>query len=153
MPRQYAATFAAVSVTAAQDVFEITAPSTGVVRLMGLVLGQSSDYGDAQAEGLSLTIVRGYTTSGSGGSAVTPSLLNSSNPAASAAVEANNTTVATTGTAVTLHADAWNVQAGYQLWWPPEVRPAARNSERIVVRSTAPADAITLSGTLYFEEE
>lgn len=153
MPRQYAVTFAAATVSAAQDLFEITCAASGTLELVGVVLGQSSDYGDAQAEGLSLSIVRGYTTSGSGGAAATPVALNSGDGAATSACEVNNTTLATAGTAVTLHADAYNVQAGYQIWWPPEARPTVRGGERVVVRQTAPADAITQSGTLYFQEE
>lgn len=153
MARQYAVTFSAVAITAAQDLFEVTAAAAGVVRLVGIAVGQYSDPGDAQAEQLSLTVVRGYTTSGSGGSAFTPLALNSGDPAAAAAAEINNTTVATTGTAAVLWSDVWNVQAGYQVWFPPENRPTARNSERIVVRIPAPNDSITTNGTLLFEEE
>lgn len=150
--RMYSISFAAVAVSAAQDLFEITAPSSAGIALHALTLGQSSDYGDAAAEGLSLTIVRGYTTSGSGGSAATPRILVPGGSAASSSAEVNNTTVASAGTPVTLHADAFNVQAGYQYVWTPETRPRAAPSSRIVVRITAPADALTMSGTLYYEE-
>lgn len=153
MPRQYAVSFTAVAITATQDIFELNAPAAGVVRLMGLVFGQSSDQGDTAAEALDIRVIRGHATSGSGGSAFTPIPLNSSDPAASATCEINNTTVASTGTAVNLLCDTVNLQAGYQIWWPPEAMPMARNSERINVRISAPADSITASGTLYYVED
>lgn len=153
MPRQYVSTFSAVAITAAQDIFELTAPAAGVARLVGVIFNQSSDSGDAQAESLDIKIVRGHTTSGSGGSAFTPIPLNSADTAAGSACEINNTTIASAGTAVNLLADAPNIQIGEMIWFPPEMRPTARNSERIVVRISAPADSITASATLYFEEE
>lgn len=153
MASAYTAVVSGVAVSAAQDLFEITAPAAGVVRITGLTIGQSSDYGDAAAEGLGVEIIRGYTSSGSGGSSVTPSAINSRDSAASSAVERNNTTVASGGSPVTLVSDVMNVQAGYQMIWPPGHMPMARNSERMVVRLTAPSDSLTVYATLMFEEE
>ncbi len=150
----FSATFSAVAVTAAQDVFEITSPSTKRVRIHDIRLGQYSDAGDAQAEILSVLIIRGYTVSGSGGSSVTPAnVISDSVKVAASTVEANNTTVANTGTAVTLLADAWNVQAG--AWIAPVLDRTAfviGPSTRLVVRITAPADSLTMNGTMIFEE-
>jgi S-formylglutathione hydrolase FrmB len=149
----YSATFTAVAVSAAQDLFEIAAPADAAVVLHSVRLGQSSDAGDAAAEMLPVQIVKGNTTSGSGGSAVTPTPLESGYAAAGAAVEANNTTQASAGTPLTVVADAFNVQVGWQ-WIPtPEERIVLSPSQRAVVRlSAAPADALTMSGTLVFEE-
>lgn len=153
MGKMYSVQFNAVGVTAAQDFFEVTAASTCSVIIHGWELGQASDYGDAQAEGLRLLLVRGHTTSGSGGSAPTPAALSSNVTAAASATEANNTTIASAGTAVTLFATAWNIQAGHVMWFTPECRPRIAPSERIVLRSpNTPADSITISGTLFFEE-
>jgi hypothetical protein len=71
-------------------------------------------------------------------------------------VEINNTTVANTGTPKVLIADAWNIQAPY-LWQAPEDPDHPGNiileqSGRLVVRITAPADSITMNGTLIWEE-
>jgi hypothetical protein len=152
---------AAVAVTAAQDVFEITAPSNSNVLIRDIKIGQYSDFGDAAAEILSVTVIRGYTVSGSGGSASTPSNLKSVGPAAVSSVEINNTTVANTGSAVTLIADAFNIQAGWSLRDVLSLPDAARDpklgiwlapSERLVVRITAPADSLTMNATLVFEE-
>jgi multidrug resistance efflux pump len=65
----YTATFNAVAVTAAQDLFSIVAPSDGRVVIRELRIGQYSDFGDAQAEILPILLIRGYTVAGSVGSA------------------------------------------------------------------------------------
>lgn len=153
MARMYSIAFDAIAVSVAQDLFEITAPATCGVVLHGLVMGQSTDYGDAAAEGLRVLIIRGYTVSGSVGSSVTATPLIPGGAAASSTCERNNTTVANTGSPVTVHADCWNIQAGYQMWWTPETRIYVAPSTRIVINlPAAPADAITMSATLYFEE-
>lgn len=156
----FTATFAAVSVSAAQDVFELTAPSTSRVRVKEIRIGQYSDFGDAAAEILSVQVIRGYTTAGSGGAAVTPSNLEPWSRAAAATVARNNTTVAQDGSAQILIADSFNIQAGW--WWkgdPPDPIRGYVGSEIqlapgaiLVVRITAPADAITTNATIVFEE-
>jgi hypothetical protein len=152
MGMMYAAAFGAVAVTAAQDVFEIAAPSDKCVVIHEIVVEQSSDAGDAQAELLRIQGIRGFTTSGSGGSPVTPARLEGGNAAAGSSVETNNTTVATTGTTVTLFDRAFNVQIGF-FWQPtPECRIVLSPSQRLVVRIPAPADSLTMHGTMIFEE-
>jgi hypothetical protein len=151
--RVYTVVFSAVSVSAAQDLFEITPASNKPIEIIGIELGQTSDSGDAQDEQLQISIIRGHTTSGSGGTAPTPQSLEPNDGAAGFTAEVNNTTVATTGTAVTLFTTAWNVRAGYINWFPEYVRPSATSGNTtIVVRQTAPADALTMSGTLYVAE-
>lgn len=149
----YVATFTGVAVTVAQDVFEIVAPANKTLKIYGIFLGQYSDFGDAQAELLSVTIMRGHSTSGSGGSTVTPVNLTSGGAASGvASVEINNTTVATSGSPVTLRAETWNEAAGWAYEPPAKARITVAASERLVVRITAPADSITLNGTLIWEE-
>lgn len=150
----YVATFAGVSVTAAQDVFEITAPATSRVMIREIRIGQYSDAGDAQAEMLSVQVIRGYTTSGSGGASVTPVNLSpvAGALAAASAVERNNTTVAQDGTGAVLIADAFNVMRGWRYAPAPDERIEVGISQRLVVRITAPADALTMNGTVLFEE-
>lgn len=151
--RVYTAVFDNIAVTAAQDLFEIATPATSGAVLHALLVGQSSDFGDAQAEGLRLLIVRAATTTGSGGATITPAPVIPGGAAASSTVKRNNTTAATGGTPVTLHADTFNVQAGYQIWWAPETRPRVAPSSRIVVNlPAAPADSLTMSATLIYEE-
>lgn len=157
----YSAVFTGVAVSAAQDVFEITAPANSWVRIHEVVIGQYSDFGDAQAEILSIQFIRGYTVTGSGGTTPT---INPRSPATGAlastsVVKVNNTTVANTGTAATLRADTWNVQTPYLYMPPAGPDPAETDtailigaSQRLVVRITAPADALTVNGTIIFEE-
>lgn len=151
--RIYTVIFSAVTVSAAQDLFELTPADDKPVEIVGIELGQSSDSADAQDEQLQISIIRGFTASGSGGSSATPAPLSPSDTAAGVTAEVNNTTVANTGTGVTLHTCCWNVRAGYINWFPEGVRPTASQANTtIVVRQTAPADAVTMSGTLYLRE-
>jgi len=155
MGRMYAVTFEAVAVTAAQDFFELTPADDKPLLIHGIYLAQSSDVGDANDELLRVTIKRGYTSSGSGGSAATPAPLQSSaGVAAGFAAEVNNTTVASTGTAVTLHADTFNVRAGWVYIPTPEARPGVSqaNTTLVVRLEAAPADQLTMSGTVIVEE-
>lgn len=148
--RTFAVTFSAVAVSAAQDLFELT-PGLAV-EIVGIELGQSSDAADAQDELLQISIIRGHATSGSGGSSATPVPMSPGDSAGFGA-EVNNTTVASAGTAVVLHTGCWNVRAGYINWFPEGCRPRAGAAQTsLVVRQTAPADAITMSGTLYVRE-
>jgi len=153
--RIYTVVFGAVSVSAAQDFFEISPADDKPVQLVGITIDQTgiSDVGDAQEELLRWQVIRGYTTSGSGGSAPTPRPLAPNDVAAGFAAEVNNTTVANTGTAVTLHEGAFNVRSGLIFWWPEGTEPgASQGNTTIVVRTVAPSDAITFSGTLYVRE-
>lgn len=148
----YSAIAPSTAQTAAFDIFEIVAPSDCVVVLTGLYIGQSTDYGDAQAEGLKIQGVRAYSTSGSGGSSVTPVKKQTGFAAAGSTVEANNTTQATGGSPLTEFEDNFNVQIGYQ-WRPtPEEYIILSPSERFVWKISAPADSTTFGATMTFAE-
>jgi hypothetical protein len=156
MGRFYSIQFNAVSVSAAQDLFEVLAASGKPFYLHEVVVGQSSDYGDAAAEGLTIAIKRatGSYTSGSGGSTPTPAKHLTNDAAAGVTAEANNTTQAAAGSGAltTIRSDAFNVQGGYQYMPTPEQRPFFLPAEACVVSITAPADALTVSGTMVIEE-
>ena len=150
MGRIYTATFEEVAVSAAQDLFEVIAPSNGVVVVHGLMLTQSSDAGDAQSEQLNILIHRG-TATGTGGTSVTPRTLDVGDSAFGGTCEANNTTQSVEGAFI--HAENFNVMAGLAIWWTPETRPVLSPSGLFIVElQTTPADSLTMSGTLYFEE-
>jgi hypothetical protein len=154
----FTATFSAVSISAAQDVFELIAPSTSRLEILEAQLGQYSDSGDAQSELLGIQLIRGYTVAGSGGSAATPRNVKPWSRAAAATVNVNNTTVANTGTPHILESTSFNVQAGYV--YRPTRKDILDSAELIsveasqifVVRITAPADALTMNGTIKFRE-
>ena len=154
MSRVYTVTFNATAVTTAVDLFELTPADDKPIRLLALYLGQTTELGDAQEEQLEIRIIRGFTASGSGGSAPTPSPITPADTAAGFAAETLNTTLANTGTTNTLFVDTWNVRAGYQLIFTPEMQMGATQANTtIVVRlQSAPADSITITGTLFVQE-
>ena len=153
MGLKYIAQFNAVAATVQQDLFEIVAPADAVVIVHWVRFSQSTEFGDAAEEQLSILFKRGATTSGSGGSTPTPAPVEFGFPAAGSTVEANNTTKATAGTIVTMLADTWNVRGPYE-WLPtPEFQIAISPSQRFTVElATTPADSITLNGFICLEE-
>ncbi len=151
--RIYTVIFDAVAVSVAQDLFELTAADDKPIELVRLKLSQISDVGDAAAENLQLKVIRGNTTSGSGGSAPTPQPVSPRGAAAGFTAEVNNTTVATSGTAVTLMADGWNIAVGCDIWFTDEEAFGADQSNTLIrITQSAPADALTMSGTLWVRE-
>lgn len=150
--RIYYITSVAAAVSAVQDLWELVAGTGKPLEILALNIGQGSDAGDAQAEQLSISIVKGFTTSGSGGGAANVGKRMTGDSAAGFTAEINNTTQANTGTPETIHADAFDVQAGYQYVWPLEARPYLAAGERAVCKIPAPADALTMSFTLTVRE-
>lgn len=149
----YSAVFNAVAVTAAQDLFEVVSPADAIVIFHSIELSQSTEVGDAMEEGLNLLFKRGQTTSGTGGTAPTPVPVETGSSAFGGTVEVNNTTKASTGTIVTMKADNWNVRSPYLYLPTPEMRWIMGPSTRMTVELVAaPADSITMSGTIWFEE-
>lgn len=149
--RMYTVVLAAASPAAAFDLLELVGAAAKPIRLRRLRFGQTSEA-TTEEEQLGLTIQRGHTTSGSGGSAPTPRPLNSTSPAAGFTAEVMNTTQATGGSPVVLFEDVANMRAGYDMAFAPEEAPEAVNGERLVVQITAPADAVSMRGTAWVEE-
>lgn len=157
MGRVYTAVFSSVAVTAQQDFFELLAPTDAVVIIHDWKLSQSTEVGDAQEEGLALLIKRGIgaVTSGSGGSTPTAQPKEDGDAAFGGTIEANNTTkmVVGTGTIETLDSDNWNVRIPWERIYTPETRPVISPGNRITLElGTTPADSITMSGRVTFEE-
>lgn len=156
MGMRYTTLFDGVAVTVAQDFFELTVPSDAAVIIHEVHIGQGTEEADAQAEMLRILLKRGIgATSGSGGSTHTPAKLETGQAAAGSTVEINNTTAATAGggSLTTFKADAFNVQIGWHYVPTPESRPVLSPSEILVVNlPDAPADSITFSGYIVFEE-
>jgi hypothetical protein len=77
--------------------------------------------------------------------------MNLGDAAAGTVVEANNTSQGTEGTFI--HSESFNVMAGLNIVWTPETRPQISPSDLLHIElQTAPADSLTMSGTVYFEE-
>ena len=150
----YTAPFTATALTTnIQDLFCITASTATRVVIREIRLGQHSEFGDAEAELMSLQILRGSTTPSSG-TAITPVNVEGHATAATAvsAVVAPSTTLASTTSATLVIADAWNVSGGW--WYKPDIadRITVDAAAILCVRMNAPQDAITLNGTLIFQE-
>lgn len=154
MGRMYTVEFENVAVAAAQDFFEIAPADDKPVLLHAIFLSQSTETGDAQEEMMRFRVIRGHTTSGSGGTVPTPRPLDHNDAAAGFTAEVNNTTIASVGTAVNLHSEAFNIRAGLQLIFTPEMRPRCDQGQGLVVVRllAAPVDSVTMDGTLYVEE-
>ncbi len=153
----YTAVFKSTAVTAAQDLFEITAAADSIVRIHEWTLAQTTETGDAAEEMLLLTTNRGVgsTTSGSGGASVTPQQVEDGDAAFGGTVERNNTTqmAAGSGSLEELEVHAWNIRVPFQRLYTPETRPIISPSNRWTLElETVPADSVTISGTVIFEE-
>lgn len=151
----YSAIFENVSVSAAQDFFELQPGDDKPVKILAIYLSQISDVGDAAEEILRVELIRGHTTSGSGGTVPTARPIDRNNTVASGTtIEVNNTTIASLGTTHILHADAFNIRTGWQFIPTPEFRPTSSQADTTLVLRlmAAPADAVTMSGTIYWEE-
>lgn len=151
--RTYTVPFTSVAVTAQQDFFEIVSGSAAATAVLELHLSQSTEVGDAMEEGLSVLMKSGSTTTGSGGSTVTPVPLSILLSAYTGTTKANNTTKATAGTIVTHKAWNWNVRVPFDYYFPPDARKIIAPGARLTVElATTPADSITVSGYMVISE-
>jgi hypothetical protein len=154
MSRPYVIQFNNVSVSAAQDLFNVAATSG-----MSFMLHQfelNSENSSSAAE-LRVVIKRltATVTNGSGGSAATISPIGSSlDTTATVTGRLNDTTRATTsGTTTNLFPFGWNVLNGLFFCPPPEIRPVFGLSQNMLIGlETAPASATTMNGYVVIEE-
>jgi hypothetical protein len=152
----YTVEFEGVTVTAAggdADLFEITPADDKPCAIHALFLAVTSEVGDAAEEMISYKIIRGHATSGNG-TATTPAPLGPIDTAAGFTAETYGTTIASAGTPVDLHSDAFNVRVPYGIILTPEIRWCVSQAQTtLVVRMmTTVADDVTMNGTLYVEE-
>ena len=140
--------------TAAGDLLEGLVPSDAVVVLHELGITQSTEFGDAQSEQITISLKRAVgSTSGSGGSALTPRLQESGQAAAGGTYEGMNTTALSGGTITTLLQESFNVMNGYTKIWTPETRPRFSPGQFFVVTlDSTPNDSITFQVYAAFEE-
>ena len=158
MSRVYTVQFENVTITNANgvvDLFEIRPADDNPVRIIGCMIGQSTEIADAQEEQLRLRVIRGNTTSGSGGTTPTPVPVNADDAAAGFGADAVNPTVATAGTEVVVHSDTWNVRIPFNPPLTPEMywHSSEANGFLVVRLMQAVTDDVDMSGTLYVEEQ
>ena len=147
MGRMYAAIVDAISVSAVQDILEIVAPATAIVVLHEVHVTQDASE---TSEQLPFQIHRA-STSGSGGAALTPVLLDLGSTAFGGTCERNNTSRGTEGDILWRQSE--NILNGLHIVFTPESRPIVPPSGRIVVGlESAPGAALTLSAVAIFEE-
>lgn len=154
MGRKYWVDLPPTAITAAADLFELTPADDKPLRVLSLNLHQTSDFGDAQDEVISVVWVRGNATSGSGGSTPTPRPCNPSDAAASFTAEAANTVAASTGTGINLARHGFNVRAGLERPYTPDECPEVSQANTLLVlrMAAAPADSLTIGGCILVEE-
>lgn len=156
MGQFYTVEFENVTVTAAggdADLFEIRPIANRPLKVWALFLKVTSELQEVEEEWVRFKIIRGHTTSGNG-SATTPQLLDPRSAVAGFSAEIYGTTIASVGTPVDLHSDAFNVRAGLELILPPEMRWKVDTGQTsLVVRMmSTPNDDMSMNGTLYVEE-
>lgn len=151
MPRLYTVEFEAQAIATASgdyDLFELDAATDKPIELRSIILKVTSELQEAQEEWLRLRIIRGHTTTGNG-TAATPRPNSPSDAAAGFAAETVGSTIASTGTAVNLLSDAFNVRNGYELFKAPLEGFWTSGADLLVVRlMAATADDLTMSGTI-----
>jgi hypothetical protein len=152
MPLYWVTSATTAAPTAAFDAIELVEPGTGLIRVRRVRLWQTSDLSDAAEEVLRVEWVRGFTTSGSGGQTTVITPLNSFDAAATFTAELLNTTVATTGTGLTMAPSGWNIRIPLDELYPPGEYIDARDGQRLVFRVSAPADAITVNAACLVEQ-
>lgn len=157
MGRLYSAIFTDVAVSVQQDFFEVLAPTDAVVVVHAIELEQNTETGDAAEEALNVVMKRGVgtVTSGSGGSTPTAQPKEDGDVAFGGTVEANNTTkmVVGTGSIDTLASWNWNIRIPFNKIFTPEMRPVISPGNRLTMElAKTPADALTISGTIWLEE-
>ena len=154
MSKIYSAEFADVAVTAAQDLFSLLVGDDEPIHLLGCIISQNTDVGDAEAESLTIKIIRGWGTVGSGGTAPTPNNLDGKGGAATTTVRANDTTEASAGSPLDMHSECWNIAVPWIYMPIPELRIRVDQGDDLLSVSliTVPNDSITVSGVIYWEE-
>ena len=152
----YSAPLDALAFTTATDVFEFTVATDRPVVIYGMTLGQTTDLGDANEEVLRIGLYRDATAGATGTSLTEAVYTNESAQAAvSLAVVANRGTASTGGELIDII--PWNIRIPL-FWFPiPELRPkfsaiAAEGPTSTFRLLAAPADSVTISGCLYWEE-
>lgn len=140
------------------DLIALTPADDKPIRLVGWIIGQTSEVGDAAEENLRITVRHmTATVTVTGGTGVTPVPNRpGTDTAAGFTATANSTTVATTsGTGTIAEELAWNERnTPWERWIPEELRPRAAQGEYLIIRQeTTVADDYTIGLTFLVEEE
>lgn len=157
MGRMYVANFEGAALTTANgdyDYFEIAPADDKPIAIHAVFISFYSEVGDAAEEIIRWGIVRGHATSGSTPNNSNVRALDSGDAAFGGTAEALNATIASAGTPLTLHADAFNLRVGLVYVPTPEMRPKCSQADGLIVvrQFSTLADDANANGTVYFEE-
>jgi hypothetical protein len=139
------------------DLWEVLPDNSLPCKIRGIRLGQTSEIGDAQEEGLRISILRmSATVTSSNGTTGVPVGVDKHSQSPAFTSKTNGTTIATTsGASETIEELSWNIRnSPFEIWYPdPAFAPRAIEGEGLFVRlQTTPADDFTFAGTLWVEE-
>jgi len=161
MPRMYRVPYTGTlaNSTGDSDLLVVQPADDKPCRLVGWILGQSTELGDAAEENLRITLRHmTATVTVTGGTAVTPVANRPGTTdivAAGMTATCNCTTVTTTnGTSTIMEELAWNIRSSpWERYIPEELRPVALQGEVLIVRmESTPIDDITGELTFFVEE-
>lgn len=140
--------------TAAMDLFEIVGHASKPYVVLGWKFGQTSDVGDSQEEILNVFFKSGQTTAGSGAGSTTPTPVPTDSSMAAAGFTARccDLTQASAGTIVTHSAETWNERMPCEFLATQEQQYVMAAGRRCTLGISAPADSITLTGTIWVQE-
>ncbi len=151
--RLYSVSFQNVTISAAQDLFNIKCSASNIIAIQSVEIGQITGTSVANQR-IRFRYVPTTVTNGSGGGAGTINKLVSGDAASNSTARINDTVQATSsGTILDLWNDSWNIINGY-LWVPPiPSRPIIIPPSAAFVLSldSAPATIVT-NATIVFEE-
>ena len=151
--RMYSISFTDVSVSAAQDLINITATS-GMAFKIHRIEGAQRTLTAWEAKPVKLVRFPATVTAGSGGSAVTPARLNNGDAAATVTARSNDTTAMTTNsTATLLLSEDFVFLNGFLVVFTPDERPVIAPSQGVALNlPVAPSGATSMSFTIIIEE-
>lgn len=157
MPRIYTVEGENITISNAggdTDLVELDAATDKPIELFGIQLYTTTEVQEAAEEWLRCRVIRGHTTSGSTPEATpTPRPVSAVDTAAGFTAEIDNTTIASAGTAVNLASFAFNVRAGYEIFYPEGCGFWTSGADLLVVRLMAgPADDVSMNMTFWVRE-
>jgi hypothetical protein len=148
MPRCYTVTLTPTAIAAATtDLIALASADDIPIKIRAIRWWQTSDVGDAQDEVITLQLVRGNTSAGSGGATFTPLPKNPKDAAASFTARVGDTTAASAGTATIPYQTGVNVRAPFEMVFPEDMMVGTdQGTGFLVLRlGAAPADSLTLA--------
>lgn len=155
MPRCYTVNLAPTAIAVATTDLIALIPADDVpIKVRAIRWWQTSDFGDTQDEVITLQLVRGNTTNGSGGATATPVPKSSRDAAAVTTARVGDTTAASAGTTVIPYSTGPNVRSSFEIIFPEDMMVGSdQGGGQIVLRlAAAPADSLTMGASIDFWE-